>query len=74
MKTALVLEPDAMRALRAYAGNHRLSLGQAASELIRRGMRFQIGTRKVNGIPVFDAPGNFPRITSRQVRRFLCGE
>jgi hypothetical protein len=56
MRTALVLEADAMKALQAYARNHYLPLGQAASELIRRGMRFQVGTRKVNGLPVFDAP------------------
>ena len=74
MRTALVLEADAMKALQAYARNHYLPLGQAASELIRRGMRFQVGTRKVNGLLVFDAPDHFPRITTRQVRGFLYGE
>ena len=63
-----------MKAIQAYARNHRLSLGKAASELIRRGIRYQLGTRKVNGLLVLDAPGHFPRITTQQVRQFLDGE
>ncbi len=40
-------------------------MGRAASELIRRGVRYQLGTRKLNGLPVFDAPDDFPAITDR---------
>jgi hypothetical protein len=28
----------------------------------------------VNGLPVFDAPDHFPKITTQQVREFLYGE
>jgi hypothetical protein len=31
-------------------------MGRAASELIRRGLHYQLGTRKLNGLLVFDAP------------------
>lgn len=74
MRTTISLEDDAMKAIQAYARSHRLSLGKAASELVRRGIRYQIGTRRVNGIPVFDAPNNFPRITNEKVRELLDEE
>lgn len=63
-----------MKAIQTYARSYRLSLGKAASELVRRGIRYQIGTRKVNGLPVFDTPANFPRITTEQVRELLDEE
>jgi hypothetical protein len=71
MRTPLVLETDAMKALQAYARQHQLALGKAASELVRRGLLYQLGTRKVNGLPVFDVPDHFPRITTHQVRELL---
>jgi hypothetical protein len=60
-----------MEVIQAYARTHHLSLGKAASELIRRGGRFQLGTRKKNGLPVLDASDDFPVITSAQVRKLL---
>ncbi|HLN03307.1 MAG TPA: hypothetical protein VK335_28705 [Bryobacteraceae bacterium] len=74
MRTTLSLDDDAIESVKTYAQNHHLSLGQAASELIRRGSRYQLGTRKVNGLPVFDAPGDFPRVTTRGVRELLDHE
>lgn len=68
MRTTLSLQDDAVEAIRTYAKRRGLSLGKAASELVRRGARYQIGTRKVNGLPVFAAPDEFPLITSKQVR------
>jgi hypothetical protein len=73
MRTTLSLEDDALEAIQAYAKRSRLSLGKAASELVRRGARYQIGTRRVNGLPVFDAPDDFPVVTSERVRE-LCDE
>jgi hypothetical protein len=46
-------------------------MGRAASELIRRGACYQLGTRKLNGLPVFDAPDDFPAITTERVRELL---
>ena len=74
MRTTLSLENDAVKAIQAYARCHRLSLGKAASELIRRGIRFQLRTRKVNGLPVLDAPDHFPVITTERVRELLDEE
>ncbi len=74
MRTTLSLDDDAMEAVQAYARANRLSMGQAASELIRRGSRYQLGIGKLNGFPVFDAPNGFPAITARRVRELLDEE
>lgn len=63
-----------MKAIQAYARHHRLSLGKAASELIRRGANYQLGTRKLNGVTVFDVPGDFPLITAERVQEILSEE
>ncbi len=68
MRTTLSLEDDAVKAIQEYARSRRLSLGKAASELVRRGARYQVGTRKVNGLPVLNASDDFPVITSERVR------
>jgi len=68
------LEDDAMEAMAAYARGQRISLGKAASELIRRGSGFNLGTRRINGLPVFEVPDHFPKITSEQVRQILDEE
>lgn len=74
MRTTLSLEDDAIKAIQAYARSRRLSLGKAASELIRRGARYQLGIRRVNGFPVLDAPDDFPTITTERVRELLDEE
>jgi len=74
MRTTISLENDAVEAIQAYANSHRLSLGKAASELIRRGTRYQLGIRKVTGLPVFEAPDDFPEITTAEVRELLDEE
>jgi hypothetical protein len=71
VRTTLALEDDAIKAVQAYAKGKRLSLGKAASELIRRGARFQLTTHERNGLPVFDVPEDFPLITSDRVRELL---
>ncbi len=74
VRTTLSLKTDAMQVIRAYARSHQLSLGEAASELIRRGIRYQLGTKRVNGLPVLDAPDDFPVITTERVRKLLDEE
>jgi hypothetical protein len=74
VRTTLSLEDDAVKAVQAYARTNRLSLGKAASTLIRRGVRYQLGTRKLNGLPVFDVPGDFPAISSERARGLLDEE
>ncbi len=49
-------------------------MGKAASELVRRGARYQFGIRMKNGFPVLDVPDDFPIITSERVRELLNEE
>lgn len=74
VRTTLSLEHDAMEAIQAYARNNRLSLGRAASELIRRGVHYQLGIRKLHGLPVLEVPDDFPTITAERVRELLDQE
>ena len=74
MRTTISLDTDANKAIRTYAKRRRISLGRAASELIRRGTRYQLGTRIVNGLSVVDVPADFPIITTEQVRELLDEE
>jgi len=74
VRTTLALEDDARSAIQAYARTRGISLGRAASELIRRGSRYQLGIRKVNGLPVLDPPDDFPAITFKRVRELLDEE
>ena len=68
MRTTLALEDDAVKEIQKFAKRRQLSLGKAASELVRRGARYQLGTRRVNGLPVLEAPDDFPLITNERVR------
>lgn len=64
MRTTLALDDDAIGLIQAYAGTHDVSMGKAASELIRRGAKYRLGVRMVNDLPVLDAPADFPAISS----------
>ena len=74
MRTTLSLDDDAMEEIHAYARRSQLSLGKAASELIRRGVRYKLPVKKGNGLPFFDVPDDFPMITTEQVRELLDEE
>ncbi len=74
MRTTLALQDDAVKIIRAHARRRRLSMGKAASELVRRGARYQFGIRMKNGFPVLDVPDDFPIITSERVRELLNEE
>lgn len=68
MRTTLSIEDDAIKEIRTYARRGRVSLGKAASALVRRGARYQPGIRKLNGLPVLEASEDFPVITNDRVR------
>jgi hypothetical protein len=68
------LEDGAIQAVKEYAVDNYLSLGKAASELIRRGVRYQIPIGERNGFPVFEVPDGFSTITSERVQQLLNEE
>ena len=71
MRTTLNLEEDAMAAAQAYARARAIKLGQAVSELIRRGSAEKVAMKQVNGVWVFDLPSDTPKVTARQVKQLL---
>lgn len=71
MRTTLNLEDDAMATARAYARARAIKLGQAVSELIRRGSTGKVAMKQVDGVWVFDLPPGTPKVSARQVKQLL---
>ena len=71
MRTTLTIEDDAFSKAQAYANARALKLGQAVSELIRRGTADKLPMRKKNGAWVFDLPPGTPKVTAAQVKDML---
>ena len=71
MRTTLNLEDDAVATAQAYARARAIKLGQAVSELIRRGSSGKMAMKQVDGVWVFDLPPDTPKVTARQVKQLL---
>ena len=63
MRTTLNLPDDVSDIIRAVADAKGLSLGDAAAELIRQGLRAEARVRQDDGIPCFAVPPDAPPIT-----------
>jgi len=74
MRTTLNLDDDILAQLKQYAENRSIALGQAASELVRRGLSAPVQTRLVNGFHVIVLPEGTPEVTSEEVKRLLEDE
>lgn len=71
MRTTITIEDDAFAAAQSYARARALKLGQAVSELIRRGSAEQLTIKQKKGVWVFDLPSDTPRVTALQVQQML---
>lgn len=71
MRTTLTLEDDAFATAQAYARARSLKLGQAVSDLIRRGSAQALPIKRRGNVWVFELPPETPLVTSRQVRQML---
>ncbi len=71
MRTTITLEDDAFATAQAYARARSLRLGQAVSDLIRRGSTQALPIKRCGGVWVFELPSDAPAVTSRQVRQLL---
>jgi hypothetical protein len=74
MRTTLNLDDDALKILREYSEARSLALGEAASELVRRGANAPVPTRLVDGFVIFDIPAGGPKISSERVKELLESE
>jgi len=60
-----------MALARRHARRHRVSLGKAVSELIRKGARRHLETVDQSGLKVARLPDGSPVVTSEQVAKLL---
>ena len=68
MRTTINLDDDALKILHQYSETRSMSLGKAASELVRRGAASPTPTRMVNGFVIFDVAPGGPKISTERVR------
>jgi hypothetical protein len=73
MRTTLNVEDDVLEFAKNLAESRKISVGQAVSELARKGIKTRIGTRRdsVSGLIVFDTPDDAPEITMESVQEAL---
>jgi hypothetical protein len=71
MRTTLTLDDEAFLKAQAYAEARDLKLGQAVSELIRRGAADRLPMKKKNGAWIFELPPDLPKVTARQVKDMM---
>jgi hypothetical protein len=72
MRTTLNIDDDILAQAKALARVHQVSVGEALSDLARRGTEVQarIVISPVTGLPVLNLPGNL-KITTESVQRLL---
>jgi hypothetical protein len=63
MRTTWNVDNELVGAVKDYARTRSISSGEAASQLIRRGLKAGIGIRYEQGIPVFDTAYDSPIVT-----------
>ncbi|MBB6143899.1 hypothetical protein HNQ77_001848 [Silvibacterium bohemicum] len=69
MRTTLSLDDDVLEQVKQFAEGRKISLGRAASELIRRGANRPVKTKIVHGLHVFDPPADSPVVTLEHIRK-----
>jgi hypothetical protein len=70
MRTTLDIAEDALEAIKARAAAREISMGAAATELVRCGVHAPVPTRWENGLLVFD-PGPGGAVTVEHVQKLI---
>lgn len=71
MRTTLAIADDALDQARKLARRRRLTLGEAVSELVRRGARQPLVTAERNGLEVVQLPPGTPTVPAATVEQLL---
>jgi len=71
MRTTLTLSKDALELARKLARRKRVSLGEAVSELVRRGAQLPVPTVERQGLTVVRLPRGSARVTAAAVEDLL---
>ena len=69
MRTTISIDDDLVPAVKSFAKNREISLGQAVSELVRRGLQAPMQTTVKNGLHVVVLPPGAPKVTAEHVRK-----
>lgn len=68
-RTTLRLEDDAMKVAKAHAERHKLTLGQAVSELVRQAAERPLVTAERSGLRILRLARRSPAVTAKLVDR-----
>jgi hypothetical protein len=71
MRTTLALSDDAHELARKLARRKRVSLGEAVSELVRRGAQLPVPTAERHGLTVVRLPKGSSRVTAAAIEDLL---
>ena len=74
MRTTLNIDDEALEAIKKYAGERDISLGQAASDLVHRGAESLPQIKTKNGWVVYDLPPDAPVLTSQSLEEWETAE
>jgi hypothetical protein len=68
MRTTLNIDPDVLQAARQIASARAIGIGEAISELARRGLEAEARSAKRGSFPVFAVPAGAAPLTLDDVR------
>jgi hypothetical protein len=68
MRTTLAIDDDVLDRVKEYAEERNLSIGKAASDLIRRGISRPMTLQYVDGLYLPVLPADSPVVTTKRVR------
>lgn len=71
MRTTLTLDDDVLEAARSLAALEHKTIGEAVSELARRGLQPRPPETSLHGLPVFVVTESASALTYEMVRRAL---
>jgi len=71
MRTTLALSDDALELARKLARRRRVSLGEAVSELVRRGAQLPVPTTQRQGLTVVRLPKGSSPVTAAAIEDLL---
>jgi hypothetical protein len=67
MRTTLAIDDDVLEEVKQYAAQRDISLGKAATDLIRRGISRPLALKCVDGVYVPILPANTPILTTKRL-------
>ena len=76
MRTTLNVDDDILEVAKSIADLHRISIGQALSDLARKGLKTPTAMRRdpISGFWIFDVPDSAPVVMQETVQRAIDQE